>query len=80
MRTPQNEHALLIDALSASGLLERMDLGACGAPEGASVPQGTSHKDLRFSARHPLRTPGAERVAARKTHVLFWRTGESSPP
>ena len=30
----------------------RCYMSACGAPEGARVPQGTSHR-FRFSARHP---------------------------
>ena len=44
-------------------------VAAAGAPRGARVPQGT-HAGLRFSARHPPQTPGARRVAARRTHVL----------
>jgi hypothetical protein len=31
---------------------------AIGAPEGTRVPQGTSHRILRFSARHPPSSPG----------------------
>ena len=34
------------------------ETSAIGAPRGARVPQGTSHKDLRFSARHPPSHPG----------------------
>ena len=45
-------------------------VAAAGAPRGARVPQGTNHAGLRFSARHPPQTPGARRVAARRTHVL----------
>ena len=57
---------------------------AIGAPEGARVPQGTSHKDFAlFGAPSPLILPDAERVAARRPHALFKRgkklrhTGES---
>jgi hypothetical protein len=42
--TAANEHALPLRCLSA-----------CGAPEGACVPQGTSHKDFAlFGAPSPL--------------------------
>ena len=52
---PENaakEHALTLRCLSA-----------CGAPEGASMPQGTSHKDFAlFGAPSPL-TPDAENAS-----------------
>ena len=47
---------------------------AIGAPEGARVPQGTSHKDFAlFGAPSPLISRTRMRVAARSPHVLFER-------
>ena len=49
-------------------------LSAYGAPRGARVPQGTSHKDFAlFGAPSPLISRTRMRVAARSLHVLFER-------
>ena len=46
---------------------------ATGAPRGARVPQGTSHRILRFSARHPL-----SRLADyTRREVSSWQKDES---
>jgi hypothetical protein len=62
------------DGPDKSGARCRKD-AVTGAPEGARVPQGTSHKDLALFGAPPPLTLRTHRVAARSPHArveILW--------